>query len=1169
MDINLNTLCVKWDFDEFTKNYYFCKYDLTGGLYSVDYLTFSNFNLICTSGDSCIDISQAQNNCTISISDSSNSFLFFKNEGPCDLYFKFSSLPINSGFIDFCCYKNSGVYFFQKCNYLLRKNESVFLSLDVDVDGSKYFSKACYGFGFFYDILNINSLVSDSSKWTNVGIYTDTSGLFFPIKSYEENFNGILQCGECSSFIISEGSEGVYFCNFNDNQNLYLSGYNSLVFNGSQRLKLICDPNSGNYDFFNFSGCFNFEIVATPNDISQERILIGKGGGDNGWGPTAHTWYIGYTDIYGPGIAMSDANGWFNVISFPLIDSSGSIACLNTGCFYHVMFASDACCFSIYIDGIRQGYVQCTTCNIIPCIYPSNTNNCNLMIGGNSTNCLDRLFCGNIRSIKYSTGQFPYALDASGNFTAPTGGLTCESGTLFLLQSKEVNVEKSHKYSLCLNVLSGSVFDINFCKTGFYEIKCQLSNITNYGHDFISGNTKINNVSIYDQNGILSEDIYQNGYCFTVDSDKCMCIYFNLSSNNSKIYNFYYLNSGDQSSSNQCVFSENCILCNSIPNNSIQNYQTSFADLNLKIKLCDGFSIKNIKNKSVDRMNLYLPTKNYFLEDYCFSLGNSNYCYNTGISGYWNECFSIQTGYFLNCLEFISDQDNDFLTNCSDNFYISLDFFESRKNTNSIVCKSGANNSEPYDVYFLNTEKIFCYSGLEYKYNPIERIVYKNSDFLIDGCLNITLQVTGKSISFDFPLDAINYQSLRIADDNEIIDYIENTVYNLSYSGICFNYSIPQSNFSCFNFPKIRNENLCGVESPQIDITINSCLKLQNNLRLYLDPYRCFSDDLNYGLNNLLFFIISELNNGLVYCCSYSGMQYGTSEYNLLMLELKDEFYTCCLKIPSGSGSFLINEKISLSDFNYNSPISFKNITGVGYNYIMPLVTGFYFYESGVTNNNSGYINEINYGSEVPLNFSSYSFCISGGSTGLFCFFDQNANLTGSGILFNTNSSVFLNQNFLDVSFTSCDISETQSGKNIFIKKSFDFSGVQPINITSNYNLLCLSGPIKTTNFCNYVPDETSNCVCSIFYYIYNINNPVNSKIKIFSPESTYISTLCWNDEVADNVITSLSVSTGESRLSCNIAFLKFKLNNMIHENQYNFNIDPGHFICLDIRGEI
>jgi hypothetical protein len=1164
METKLNTLCIKWDFDQFTKNYYFCNLNFTGGLYAVDFSRLSRFNLTCVQAASCINVFQAENNCPIFISDSCNSFLFFKNDGPCDLYFKFSSLPISSGYVDFSCYKYSGIYCFQKCNYLLKKDESIFLSLDVDKDGSKYFSKAFYGFGFFYDVPNIKSLISNSNNSINYGFYTDVCGLYYPINSYEfELTSGIFQCGKCPSCATSSG---VYFCNFESYENLCLADYNSLVFDECSRLNFI-SPNSENYDFLNLSGCFNFEIVATPENGTQERIFMGRGGGSNGWGSNGQAWYTVF-NVDGFGMGMSLGGGNFQSIGFPLT-GSGLTPYLNTGCFYHLMMASDGCCFSIYINGVRQGYADCSTCSIAPYLYPSNTNSCTFIIGANTTNNPEKFFKGNIRSIKFSTGQFPYCIDINNNFDYPTGALDFNNETLFFIQPEEKNIQKRHSYSSCLNVLSGSIFDIHFCKTGNYEIKCEISSITNFGNNSLSGFTKINNISIYDDNGILSEDIYQNGYCFTVNCDKNICIYLNLSSNNSKDYNYYYLNTGNQNSSSQCVFFNSCIICDSITSNCIQNYSTSNSNLTLSLNLCNNFSIKDIKTKSFDRCNLFLPDRNLFLEKYSFELGDSNYSFETGISGYWCESFNIDTGYFINCISLISTEESEYLTNCSDNFYVNIDFFESRKNTNSIVCKTGLYNSEPYEVYFSNCENSFFYSGLEYRYNPIEKILYRGSDLQIDGCLNISLSVTGKTINFDFPLNAINYQSLKITDDNEIIDYVDSVFYNLSYSGICFNHTIKESNFSCFNFPKIRNENLSGVESPQVDIEINSCLKLQNNFKLYLDPYRCFSDDLNYGLNNFLFFIISELNNGLVYCCSYSGIEYGTSDYNLLMLELKDEYYSCNYILPSGSGSFLINESITLNDFNYNIPISFKNITGNGYNYILPIVTGFYLYESGNNNNLSGYVNEINYGNENPLNFSCYYSSITGGSTGFFCFIDESGNLTGSGYLFNNNSCIFLNKNTIQFSFEKEDIEQTQSGKNLFLQRNFDFSGIQPINIISNYNLLCLSSPIKTTNLVNYTPNTNLNYVCSIFYYMYNLNNPVHSKIKIFSPESTFICSICWTDENSDNVINSSDAAIGQNRLSCNVAFLKLKLDGAIYENKYNFSFDSPYSVCIEIRGDI
>jgi hypothetical protein len=326
---------------------------------------------------------------------------------------------------------------------------------------------------------------------------------------------------------------------------------------------------------------------------------------------------------------------------------------------------------------------------------------------------------------------------------------------------------------------------------------------------------------------------------------------------------------------------------------------------------------------------------------------------------------------------------------------------------------------------------------------------------------------------------------------------------------------------------------------------------------------------LNYGLNNFLFFLISELNNGVVHAINYTGFSYGSSEYNLFMMELKDEFYTCNTIIPSGSGNFLIEEKISFFNYDYSNPIAFKHTGGDGYSYIFPISTGITFFESGY-NCCSGefYLNCKIFNENT--NYISCSINFTGGSTGTCILIDEFGNITGTPTGFKEDARFSLLRNNLSLFYNSEDILQSLSGKCICMEKYFTFSGVQPINLSSNYVLSCICSPIKTLELKNYEPLDFDNCTSGVYYYIYNINNFNNTRLKFIAPEGTLISNVCWIDSVTlPREISSSVAETGSSRIIQNVAMINYDLSNFIYSNPYNYLINSDACICICVIGDI
>lgn len=657
----------------------------------------------------------------------------------------------------------------------------------------------------------------------------------------------------------------------------------------------------------------------------------------------------------------------------------------------------------------------------------------------------------------------------------------------------------------------------------------------------------------------------------TIQSDLDIKIIYDVEVNYSYQYNYLYCFSGDCESSTHRLFSTSgaveisgsqCL----IPETLYSIYSSSPSDYYICVDPNDCYSIKSINVRSISRDDLYLPTKNNFnYSSYCYPLNISSalLSYPTGDfpTGFWNCCIVDDSEYFVNSINLVNCLDQSFIDNQSQIYSINIDYSESRISSETVTQASSTNSGEEFSLFFDNVESEFIYSGITFKYNPATCILYNGNRYEIpDVYVDYTADLSGKQSIFQFPIRAVNKDKIKIISNFENFEIVDYSSACINYSGINFCLTCQASNCITFNIPKINC--VSGVESPSAILTLHKRNLVQQNLNIYLNPLFTTSYDVGYGLNDFLLFLNSELNCGLVHYENYSLICYGDSDYNFLMLDLKSEISANNFLTPTGCWQ-LIDNKITFAQSCLTTFFPVKSKFDNGYNYIINVVTGFCYSDSFcdfsgqsqqviIDNKN---LNVFTY----AQNYYAGEYIIDQTGTGIY---------TGicTGLL---NTSLFCyTDDLLRIDYTKAALSGTQAGRCLSFQKSSTYSGIQPILIQSNYQLLDIKFPITYPNLVLYCDAIRQNAICDIFYYLYDINNFVQRNIKISSPEGTVVDYVCWKDNVADNnYLCYLDYGFNKGNINKNAALLVADIN----PNKNNYCYDPGsdYSICINIIGDI
>jgi hypothetical protein len=928
---------------------------------------------------------------------------------------------------------------------------------------------------------------------------------------------------------------------------------------------------SGSELFLLTGKTFTIETVFRTKSDGGTILSYGGGTGGSGCSGDLYNLYLNCNSlIFNWRNLCCASSGGLNCISF---DYTGSNNWSGFNNWNYLAVSSSGDCIALWLNGCRQ------ISKTLDCFDFSGLN-CSgyFLIGG--MHCSGLYLDGaisNLRLINNYSKINPTETSICNVLDYPS--YTCywtgETGTVLSLNFQKTNspIDKIKSYILEKSVDDCVFFNLLTCA---YNASICDGLIKSYKFGKNNFNSKIN-LNCIILNFDTCELIYTSDQfglpilSSQIKSDCNINLYYNISYNNEKYLNYKYCYSGYENDSSQCIvtcsntpitFSGSCVLLTGLEYNFSGNTSEKFY---LKFNLNENASLVDAIFLDACKCNMYLPPKQEFNYDYCFLLGDLNASGKTGVSGYWSTGNNIDYGTeFKNCSKIESTFDSNYQTNASTLYEIDISFSESRNNTCCIQSKTGILNSEFFIPYFSNNEECYYYSGIEFRYFPVTSISYLDKLYEIpNNCALLTLGVSGKEVSFDFPIRALSLDKIKIINNYETFEFIENSTLQASYSNLNFTFSCEKVNCIIYRLPKIKNENLTGFQSPFVSILLDTNSCLQNNLKFIIDPYFNIQNDKTYGLNNFLFFIASELNSGIAYQCNYSDLVYNDSEYNFLMLELQNEFFDCCFPIPTGNGYFIFDERVSFSPINFNQPISYKNISGNGYNYILPISTGLNY--SDCTNDSSGVVcSEIIFSGLTNYLNDGFSYC--GGSTGVCAFLDFSGCVTGyyTGYLCNSILSAF--ENKYSIGLSSEDISQTNTGRKICLSRCQTFSGVQPLYLCSNYPFLDIKYPLLTRSICAYNPQN--EITGDIFYYIYNINNPIQSSLKFSSPEMTQINTVCWQDiGVEQNYLCYIENNNENGNIIVNAALVKFKITGMISENNYFYNPDNLKSICFNVIG--
>ena len=752
---------------------------------------------------------------------------------------------------------------------------------------------------------------------------------------------------------------------------------------------------------------------------------------------------------------------------------------------------------------------------------------------------------------------------------------------------KEKDIFKIKSFSFNCTVDSGVDLILNFCKNSGQKINSNIELSSYFGIDSFNFSGIVDSFTVCDFDGKIYSGLgceMDSFYiCDNIKSNKNYSVLYNVCDCGSqKLNNYLYAFSGCAIEKLHQITLNDTALLNQICSTDL-DLQPFVTGLNLsgiyaltaeegcalkvKMDLFPNSSIKDIFNLNVFKSGLYTPPNSIYPYLYCFDLAPVNARSNTGVSGDWisaQDFNSVPLNLFLNYANVIDCNSSSYQENSTGLNCICLSFSENSISTKTIEQKNSLSKSEDFIPIFSDIEESFFYCCLEFKYKPVTSVYFASQYYDIpNSCINLNINVTGRCASINFPMRGFNSRNFKIINDYSLVEKIIDSCALINFNdGFSYLLCCHFSNDICYTYPKLRNTSnisgFSGFSTPSVTIENDHSLLLQKNLQFYLNPFENFENDKFYGLNNFLFFVASKLNGGIGNL-NYSGYSYGSSDYNFLMIDLQDEFYSCCFSLPSGTGTFLIDERISFSEYSFENPVPYKTKNATCYNYIMPISTGFNFLDSGKLIRSN--LNLINcYNLNGPFNFRQISLNYSGGSTGYCYLTGASGQNTGCLLVMNCDSSynAYLSKSYLR--YSDLDTFETCNYRHVEISKKYTYSGLQPIFICTNYPLLEIKDPLITTSLLSYT--GTCSPISGLFYLKYDLNNYQKKSFKFLAPEGTLINCVSWIDDDGFKTICSSAAST-DGLIENNTSLINFKATGCISCN--NINYDTGN-LCIGIN---
>lgn len=580
-------------------------------------------------------------------------------------------------------------------------------------------------------------------------------------------------------------------------------------------------------------------------------------------------------------------------------------------------------------------------------------------------------------------------------------------------------------------------------------------------------------------------------------------------------------------------------------------------DVYLDLKLCDNnYALTNISSKIIKRCNMYLQPE--FNKVYTLQLNEVNFD-NAYI--YPNRTRTI------NC------DDQEYQSNKSQAYTVLICNNLNNLNTDSIQSKSYDSCSEEFSLIYSNSKCYYYYNNFQFEYYPINSVFFQGNCYNINQCC-IDIMFSGSVFceTVAFPVDALSNLKFKLFTYTNISNLIYNADICLNYSSINFSCNYKNLNNIDFFAPKITCEDLSGFESPNISINLENKIVQNDYINFLINPSNCFIEDRNYGLVDFLYIISSKLNsgimkdlNGLTILSCPSIFDYESSDYNSLLIDLKQEhllnksgYYLC-----SSWSSF--DDRFSSKDLELNYPISYKTLSGTGYNYVLPIIC-----ELNLTNDAlhvcSGQIHE----SIVicdKLNYKSTGNQL-GGSFTFSPYYDSGiCDIIYPPAYTSESNYSFFNQN-ISFNFAKDDVNNT-CNRCININKCYAFTGIQPIKIISNYMIACMKYPISCNDLEEYYPSTSQSGISGVYYYQYNLNNFSSYNLKFLSPDFTYICKINWNIGEQDYALNCNLDCLNLGIIKNNVSQVNFNPTSIISNNNFNYQNNNLNSICFDIRSSL
>lgn len=598
---------------------------------------------------------------------------------------------------------------------------------------------------------------------------------------------------------------------------------------------------------------------------------------------------------------------------------------------------------------------------------------------------------------------------------------------------------------------------------------------------------------------IYSSAYFQNqSKIFNVSCDLCVNLLYKLNVIDNLFYKYQLETFGDQN--NLIKFYDsygNFLFCS-------QNTFNKFCLIKLTPEDEDpfiNFKLKNISTSGLNFKNFcsncyVLPTFCDFDYEYSFYLKNQNQNFETSQSGWWGK----KENFKINCINknsicFISTGENYYLNNKPEFYCLDLNIGNSEIifTDKSVCCFSN-----DFEIKKQNIICSFYFCCLEYRYNPIDYILYNgNKIYLPDSGIDIHLHLPSQALNFTFPVLALEKNQIFINSDLKFINNYSDFELHLCYDNFVLNSCFDSLNKICI--PKIKKYDSQNYEIPDLKLTFSSCRLICENLNLCASLNTIYVEPSN-NLYNFYLYLYSFFNLSSNDILSLEGLKYGSDECKFAFMNLERKLNLIDnLCFPDVFFCQIKNE--TFSGYNDSDIFPYKFNSGIGYSY-GAIILNEIEYIQNLDNASkcfkyTGLLSRVHVGKDFDNNNIFYIYSCSGNIKNNLSYIDNNISRNGYGQIGNC---------FFELKIGK----ENMTGYSglINLNNCFLITGVQPFSIKSDSTVECIVGNLLYNNYIDYNNLNFKfqcNDFDSIFYYTYPFSGFRDENFNIKIKENCFI----------------------------------------------------------------